>query len=302
MTRTLHYKIEETDNGKTVSRFLQEQGFSHRVLVSLKKTPQSVVRDSDWLYLNEPLHTGDLLLVQLSETETSKNILPVKLPLSICYEDEDILVVDKPAGMPIHPSMNHYDNTLANAVAWYYKEKGIPYVFRCMNRLDRDTTGLTVLAKHALSSCILSSAIRDHNVHREYLAIVSGATDDHGTIDAPIARRDASILEREVNFTSGEHAVTHYRTLARQDGLSLLSLHLETGRTHQIRVHMNYIGHPLIGDFLYHPDFSKIKRQALHSSRLTFFHPVTKEPLCFTAPLPADMQCLFKDYRIPPLT
>ena len=162
--------------------------------------------------------------------------------------------------------------------------------------MDKDTTGLTIIAKHALSAAILSSAIKKREIKREYLAIVSGETEASGTIDAPIARKENSILERQVDFTNGERAITHYKRLFYQDGLSLLLLSLETGRTHQIRVHMKYIGHPLIGDFLYHPDFSRIDRQALHAYRLSFLHPIKKEPILISAPLPSDMTSLFSEY------
>ena len=166
-----------------------------------------------------------------------------------------------------------------------------------MNRLDKDTTGLTIVAKHALSASILSAAIRNREIKREYLAIVTGKTDTFGTIDAPIARKDGSILERCVDFENGERAVTHYKRLMYKDGLSLLLLTLETGRTHQIRVHMKYLNHPLIGDFLYNPDFSKMNRQALHAYRLSFLHPIKKEPILISAPLPSDMVSLFPEYQ-----
>ena len=295
MTRELFYRITEKDNGKTVGTYLKEQGFSRHILTDLKKTEQSITRNGIWLYVNDLLCTGDILCVTLKEDTSSSHILPVNLPLSVLFEDEDILVVNKPSGMPIHPSMDNYDNTLANAVAMYYHKQNLPFTFRCMNRLDRDTTGLTIIAKNSLSSAILSSAIRSREIHREYLAIVSGLTKDSGTIDAPIARKSASVIEREVNFSSGERAVTHYKRLAYQDGLSLLSLKLETGRTHQIRVHMKYIGHPLIGDFLYNLSDTRMNRQALHSAKLHLLHPIKKEPLHFSAPLPSDMQIFFPD-------
>lgn len=151
--------------------------------------------------------------------------------------------------MPIHPSMNNYDNTLANAVCHYYQTQGIPYTFRCVNRLDRDTTGLTILAKHLISSAILNSEVSVRGISREYLAIVKGFTEDEGTVNAPIGRKEGSTIERQIDVLHGETAITHYKRLAYQDGLSLISLKLETGRTHQIRVHMKSIGHPLIGDF-----------------------------------------------------
>jgi len=294
MTRDLEYNITAQDNGVTISDYLKKQGFSHAVIVQLKKIPESILLNGKWEYMSTRLNDGDCLFIHFEETEGSENIVATNLPLSICYEDEDILVVN-PADMPIHPSMNNYDNTLANAVCHYYQTQGIPYTFRCVNRLDRDTTGLTILAKHLISSAILNSEVSVRGISREYLAIVKGFTEDEGTVNAPIGRKEGSTIERQIDVLHGETAITHYKRLAYQDGLSLISLKLETGRTHQIRVHMKSIGHPLIGDFLYNPDFTKINRQALHSYRLRFTHPVTKKPLVFTAPLPEDMQALFPE-------
>ena len=294
MTRDLEYNITSQDNGVTISDYLKKQGFSHAVTVQLKKIPESILLNGKWEYMSTRLN-GGCLSIHFEETDGSKNIVAADLPLSICYEDEDILVVNKPADMPIHPSMNNYDNTLANAVCHYYQTQGIPYTFRCVNRLDRDTTGLTILAKHLISSAILNSEVSVRGISREYLAIVKGFTEDEGTVNAPIGRKEGSTIERQIDVLHGETAITHYKRLAYQDGLSLISLKLETGRTHQIRVHMKSIGHPLIGDFLYNPDFTKINRQALHSYRLRFTHPVTKKPLVFTAPLPEDMQALFPE-------
>ncbi len=289
MRRFFTYQITAAECGRTIEQFLKDRGYSHAVLVHLKKTPESVLRNGTWDYLNQRLCTGDTLEIRLIEESSSQNIVPRNLPFEIIYEDEDILIVNKPANMPVHPSINNYENTLANAVAFYFREQGTDYTFRCMNRLDRDTTGLTILAKHMLAAAVLNQSITKRQVSREYLAIVEGIPEKSGTIDAPISRKADSTIEREVDFTTGERAVTHYETLASSDGCSLVSLHLETGRTHQIRVHMKYIGHPLYGDFLYNPDFSKIDRQTLHSHRLTFAHPVTGEIMTLKAPVPADM-------------
>jgi len=242
------------------------------------------------------LFLADETIEKFSEIKVQKIQKEKKVQLSILYEDEDILAVNKPAQMPVHPSLNHYDHTLANAVCGYYNDQEIPYTFRCVNRLDRDTTGLTLIAKHMLSSAILSTAAARREISREYIAIASGKTPESGTIDAPIGRVAGSTIERQIDFENGERAITHYRRLAYHDGLSLLSLHLETGRTHQIRVHLKSIGHPLIGDFLYNPTDTTIKRQALHSYRLTFSHPITGESFVLTAPLPDDMHCLFPDF------
>ena len=201
--------------------------------------------------------------------------------------------MNKPAGMPVHPSLNNYRNSLANALMYYYQAQGLPFIFRCTNRLDRDTSGLTVIAKHLVSSSILSALAVNHEITREYLAIVRGTpAPSAGTINAPIGRTGSSLIKRKVDFENGEHAVTHYRVLDTKNGLSLVSLILETGRTHQIRVHMKYIGHPLIGDYLYNPDMEHMRRQALHSYRLAFRHPISGEQMAFTAPLPEDMYFL----------
>lgn len=288
MERTLHYSI---DCETTVKAYLLSLGYSAQNLIQLKKDPSAILRNDEPCYVNARLTVGDLLTICIREDHSSEKIPPTELPLTIVYEDEDLLVINKPAGMPIHPSLNHYTNSLANGLAWYYQAQGLPFIFRCINRLDRDTSGLTIIAKHMVSAGILSTMVANREIHREYLAIAKGnVTPSEGIIDAPIARKEASIIERTVDFENGERAVTHYRTLRTQNGLSLLSLHLETGRTHQIRVHMKYLGFPLIGDYLYHPDMTLISRQALHSYRLCFRHPITGKALEFTAPLPPDME------------
>lgn len=289
MQRNFKYIITEEFQNCTISSYLKEKGYPHAVMVHLKKTPESILLNGRWEYVNTHVKTGDILEIKLVENESSEKIPPVSYPLDILYEDEDILVINKPANMPIHPSLNHYENTLANAVCYYYASQGIPYTFRCVNRLDKNTTGLTIIAKHMLSSAILSREVAVKNIKREYLAIVKGETDDFGTIDAPIGRKDDSTIERQIDYEHGEHAVTHYQKIDTKNGYTLLSLHLETGRTHQIRVHMSSIGHPLIGDFLYHPASTELGRQALHSYKLHFIHPITREPMEFCAPMPDDM-------------
>ncbi len=290
MQRTFIYSINETYQHFTISSFLKEMGYPHAVLVHLKKTPEGILLNGRWEYVNTKLSAGDTLEIRLIENESSKNIPPIYHPFSIVYEDQDILVIDKPADMPIHPSLNHYEHTLANAVCYYYENQGIPYTFRCVNRLDKNTTGLTIIAKHMLSSAILSQDVAARRIHREYLAIVQGETPDFGTVNAPIGRKNSSTIERQIDYEHGEPAITHYRRKDKKNGYSLLSLNLETGRTHQIRVHMSGIGHPLIGDFLYNPTSAELERQALHSHKLEFFHPITKKALEFTAPMPSDMQ------------
>lgn len=292
MERTFIYTIKEDSHGQSVSSYLKHLGYSSQNLVYLKKMPESVLLNGEWVYMNHRLKVNDILTIHLTETASSEKIVPVNLPLHIVYEDEDLMVVNKPADMPIHPSMNNYENSLGNALAYYFAQQGKPFIFRCINRLDRDTSGLTIIAKHMVSAGMLSAMVankRNGGITREYLALVRGCvTPSQGIINAPLARKEGSILERMVD-PSGEEAITHYRVAEEKNGHSLVSLILETGRTHQIRVHMKHIGYPLIGDYLYNPDMEFMARQALHSYRLKFVHPITGETMEFTAPLPEDM-------------
>lgn len=322
MNRTITYRIPEEQQLRSIQSYLKSLGYSSQNLTALKQDAGSVLLNDAPVILKALLHGGEILTVHIREYAHSEKIPPVELPLDILYEDEDLMVLNKPAGMPIHTSMNNYTNTLANGLAYYFARQDKPFVFRCINRLDRDTSGLTVIAKHAVSAAILGrmvaakgqasagtgtaptlaepqqkylETVRDHPIpaalHREYLGIVRGHLDPAaGTIDAPLSRKSGSIIERTVDFDHGERAVTHYHVLEEKNGHSLVSLELETGRTHQIRVHMLYLGHPLIGDYLYNPDREYISRQALHAYRLSFPHPMTGEPMTFTAPLPEDMR------------
>ena len=298
MNRTFLYSISEADHGLRIEQFLRRLGYSRQNLTELKKMPDSIQVNGLNCILKKTLSTGDELAVRIQETDSSEKIPAVNIPLRIIYEDEDILVVDKPAGLPMHPSMKNYHYSLANGLVWYYQQQKESFVFRCANRLDRDTSGLTVVAKHMLSANILSGMGYRHEIEREYLAIVRGnVLPPSGTIDAPLSRMEGSIIERKVDFEHGERALTHYRVVEEKNGHSLVSLRLETGRTHQIRIHLKYLGFPLVGDYLYNPDMEYISRQALHSCRLRFVHPITKERMEFRAPLPEDMQIPFQwDY------
>lgn len=297
MDRKLQYRISSEEVPCCVEEFLKRRGYSRQVLIQLKKTHLGILVNGEWAYVKTPLSPDDLLEIDLKEEEGSQGILPVELPFSILYEDQDLLVINKPADMPVHPSIHNYENTLANGIAFYFQKQGKSFVFRCINRLDRDTTGLLILAKNALSASILSAQMKERKIRRTYLAVVSGTpASEEGTIEAPIGRKPGSVMERHIDFSGGEHAVTHYRVLTSHGPCSLVQLSLETGRTHQIRVHMKFLGCPLLGDYLYNPDFSLIGRVALHSSSLAFTHPITGKDLFFQAPLPKDMAELFPAY------
>ena len=289
MDRIFHYQITENEQGTTVLDFLRKKGFSRHILSSMKADKEALTRNGQRIGGREKLLAGDHFRVRLLETVDSDRIVPVLMPLSILYEDKDILVINKPADMPVHPSIGNYTNTLANGVTAYLDAKDEHSPFRCINRLDRDTSGALILAKNAFSAAVLSTQMRNRQIRRTYLAVVEGITPPNGTISAPISRVDDSVIERHVDFLHGEPAVTHYERLETKNEHSLLEIHLETGRTHQIRVHMGYIGHPLPADYLYHPEYDCFKRQPLHSLQLEFRHPVTDKSMCLLAPVPEDM-------------
>lgn len=298
MERILDYNISGKEAGMTIKDFLKEKGYSRQNIVELKKMQESILVNGRWEYVNYRLKEGELLRIHIKEGASSEKIVPVNLPFPILYEDEDIIVINKPSDMPTHPSLNNYENTLANAAAFYFSQKQETFCFRCINRLDRDTTGLTILAKHMVSCSMLQEDMLERKIKREYLAIVDGVvTEDEGVIDAPIGRKEGSTIERMIDYEHGEHAVTHFKVLERKADVTLISLQLETGRTHQIRVHMASIGHPLIGDFLYHPGDERMKRQALHAWHLTFTHPITKEEMNWEAEIPEDMKQFWEQNR-----
>lgn len=299
MDRTLNYTILLGDDGQTVGEYLRHHGYSQPILIHLKKTQEGILLNGVWCYVNTVMHTGDILTVRIQDHDGSAGIPATEISdesfmSMVTYEDEDILVINKPAGLPVHPSLGHYEDTLANYCAWHYDNQ---LVFRCVNRLDRDTSGLVLIAKNMLSAAGLSLQQQARQIHRTYLAVVEGIIPESGTIDLPIARKEDSIIERCVDTLQGEHAITHYQRLSTVslDGCeySLVQIQLETGRTHQIRVHMKAIGHPLPGDFLYNPNYKHIKRQALHSYRLEFIHPISGKALSFTQNIPTDFASLF---------
>ena len=292
MERKLFFTISESQENMTIHDFLKLQGFSSQNIIELKKMNRSILINDQWMYVNYRLQKGDNLLIHIQENCSNEKILPMELPFPILYEDEDIVVINKPANMPCHPSQNNYDNTLANAAAFYYEKQKIPFTFRCINRLDKDTTGLTILAKNMFSASVLAGQMQRREIKRLYLAIVDGTLEKkYGSIRLPIGRKDGSTIERQIDMLHGETAITHYCRLKTLQNYTLAAFQLETGRTHQIRVHMASMNAPLIGDTLYNTKESAyiLQRQALHAYRISFTHPVTKEPMRFTAPIPEDM-------------
>jgi len=310
MDRTLSYTIEEKYSGMDVKGYLKAKNYSSQCISDLKHASDGIMHNGQRAYVSEKIETGDNITINIHEEKSSEKIPPVPMKLEILYEDEDLIIVNKPADMPVHPSLNNYENTLANGLAYYYESQGKNFVFRCMNRLDRNTTGAVLVAKNALCGAMLSELVRERRIKKEYVAVVEGtiSTDnlknentvlinhdsDSFTINAPIARVDGSTIERCVDEEKGERAVTHVTIIGCADNkqCSVVSCELETGRTHQIRVHMSHIGYPLVGDGLYNPKFKDnvLHRQLLHCRKLEFVHPISGAKISVVADFPNDMK------------
>lgn len=289
------YDIGKEHDGLTLGEFLRGKlQLSRNGLVKVKKSGSLKV-NGQTAYTNKLLKAGDRVEFELPD-KASENILPEYMELDVVYEDEYMIVVNKEAGIPTHPSRNHYMGTLANGLMYHMMEEGREITIRPVNRLDKNTSGLVLFAKSSQVQHLMSMKSGKANTVKEYLAIAQGLVkSDSDTIDAPIAREKPQSIKRIVR-EDGDRAVTHYRVLERYEDCSLLSIILETGRTHQIRVHMAYLGHPLLGDELYGGDREKIGRQALHAYRLEMLHPVLHTGMSFKAEPPYDMQRLIRRY------
>ena len=291
MDRIFTKIIDDASDGKTVEQVIRKTyNMSTKLITRLKFDGRLIVNDVPVKTVHV-VHSGDVLKVVIP-VGTGENIVPVKLDFKICFEDEDILVADKPALMSVHPSMNNFDNTLANAVCYHWQQMGTPYSYCAVNRLDKGTSGLLIIAKNSHVHNMFMHQIQKREIKRCYTALVHGCVaNDEGTIDAPICRADDSVITRIVS-PQGQRAVTHYKVVKRMTDKTLVRVVLETGRTHQIRVHFQYIGHSLVGDWLYGGDTSLLNRQALHSSILDFTHPITGENMHFESDLPQDIAAL----------
>ncbi|MBN2911001.1 RluA family pseudouridine synthase [Polycladomyces sp. WAk] len=289
------HRVDESEDGKMVRQVLRNRfRFSRRQFRRLKVTDGVRVNGS-FAYLTSRVKTGDVITVTLTDEEPV-HIPPQPVPLHIMYEDEDLLVLDKQPGVVVHPTKDYRDWTLANGLVHHWRERGETHQVRPVTRLDKETSGLIVFAKHAHAHAFLSGQMANKRYKREYLAIVHGRVlRTSGTIDAPIGR-DPAHTSRRIVTPDGAEAVTHYRVEAAFSKASLVRLSLETGRTHQIRVHLAHLGHPIIGDTLYGNEEDAamwgMERQALHAARLTLIHPRDKSSRTWESPIPADMKRL----------
>ena len=291
MAQVLRYTVPSAFDGATVEQFLRRgAGLSSHMIVRLRHAERGIESEGVQLWTIHRVRAGQV--IQLNFPEDAVRIEGADLPLSVVYEDARLLVVDKPPYIAEHPSADKTDPTVANAVVAHYAACGAPASFRPTNRLDRNTSGLLLIAKDAHAAYSLTGQAK-----KAYLAVATGCLVGSGTVDAPIRRREGSIIAREVG-DGGKPSVTHWEALGCDGQLTLLRVVIDTGRTHQIRVHMAHLGHPLAGDTLYgNPDTAAhpIARQALHCAEINVPHPDTGEPLRFESPLPPDMAALVQE-------
>lgn len=289
MKRMLEYTVTpEYDGEKLMTVLKRHFKMSTMLIKELRGYDDGFLLNGSHIRTVDSVHLGDILRITLHD-QVSENITPVNIPIEVVYEDEDILIVNKAPNMPTHISVGNYENSLANAVMYHYKQNGEEHLFRAVNRLDKDTSGLMTIAKNSYVHARLADEMQTGELKRRYICIVEGDIAENGTVDAPIARKEGSTIERAVS-PKGQTAITHYKVIERYGTYTLLEMTLETGRTHQIRVHMAYIGHPLVGDWLYGTEDHKIaKRQMLHSCYIRLIHPITGEKIEFDSKIYPDM-------------
>ena len=281
------FTVPDEMDGISVRSFLRRQcGVSARLLAKLKRTENGMTVNGRIVRSIDILRGGDT--VCLVFPQDSPEIVPVMMGLDIVYEDDSILITDKPPFMPVHPVHVHQLDTLANGVMYYLQSRGEGCTFRAVNRLDRDTSGLVMIAKNSFAHTFLS-----HNTEKKYMALCEGIISSEGTIDAPIELAPGHTIQRRVG-ENGVRAVTHYRPLETLSGHTLLELSLETGRTHQIRTHLSYLGHPLAGDDMYGGSVEIFRRQCLHCSEMSFIHPLTRERIILKSP-PEDWLSVLRE-------
>lgn len=289
----MRYTVTRAEDGKTVKEILLGSiGLSVAFLKHLKFMENGIMLNGEKVTVRRVVREGDILDLATENEKLGSRLTPTELPLDIIYEDEDTVIPSKSADMPTHPSHNHHGDTLADALAYYYKDAPEPFVFRPINRLDRNTSGLTLIAKNRISAARLAAAMRDGKIKKQYVAILDGRLpDDNGSIETYLRRTGESIIVREVcdENGGGDYALTHYTVIARSDRFTLVLASPETGRTHQLRVHFASLGCAILGDDMYGEISPLISRHALHAASLEFLHPTKNETLSCFAPPPEDM-------------
>jgi len=286
----LSWRVSGREESQLLREFLMTRNISKAALTDIKFKGGGLYVNGDPVTVRYLLKAGDEIDVYFPPEEPSAGVKGESIPLNIVYEDEFLLVINKPAGMSTIPSREHPVGSLANGIIGYYNGKGLKATAHIVTRLDRDTSGLVLIAKHRHIHHLMSKLQKTGKLRRIYEAFVEGSfATDNGSVEAPIARKSSSIIEREVS-ENGQYAFTSYWVIKQFDEFSHLQLQLETGRTHQIRVHMSFIQHPLLGDSLYGGNKDLLPRQALHCREINFIHPIHQEKMKFIAPLPKDME------------
>jgi 23S rRNA pseudouridine1911/1915/1917 synthase len=290
----MKWEVSKEEVGMTIKEFLKAHHISKAALTDIKFSGGKILVNAEEMNVRYLLKIGDRLSVTFPLETPSEGLLGESIPLEIVFEDELVLVVNKPPFMNTIPSREHPTGSLANALLDYYEEIGLIAATHIVTRLDRNTSGLVLIAKHRHVHHLLSEQQKSGRVKRMYVALIHGnLAEDYGIVKAPIGRKSGSIIEREVS-EAGQYACTHFTVLKRYDNYSYVELQLETGRTHQIRVHMSYLGHPLLGDDLYGGKLDSMNRQALHCRAVAFTHPFTGEEMMFEVPVAGDMEKLIK--------
>lgn len=286
--KQLRFIVPEDCDGMTARTFLRKRcNVSARIITLLKREKSGILRNGENLKTIDVLHSGDEIVLNLPQDKNE--ITPIKGDLNIVYEDEHIIAVDKPFGMPVHPTKVHQEDTLANILKYFQEQKGESYTFRAVNRLDKDTSGIVLIAKDKYTATALQN-----KVDKTYIAVCEGVIENSGTIDKPIRLLEGHTVQRTV-ADDGKPAVTHYTPL-KSDGIhTMLRITLETGRTHQIRCHMASAGHPLAGDDMYGGSLDYINRQALHCAVVEFIHPITNKQIKIDTKLPEDIEQIIKE-------
>ncbi len=300
MSKTLMHTVTAAEQGMVLRDLIRrELGVSAKLLARIKRIPGGIRLNGRPVFVNVNVCAGDVVEIAVEHMSAEGgNIIPTPGELDIRYEDEDVLVVNKPAGIPVSPAIGRIDGSLGNIVVWHYMQRGEDVVYRPVNRLDNGTSGLMAIAKNSYAHTALAHRLHTGQFKRRYTAVVHGNFDcEQGSVEAPIARESGSVLKRCVD-KDGKWAKTNYTVIEEYNGYSLLSLELESGRTHQIRVHMSHIKHPLVGDFLYGEEENElISRFALHSSDMEFVHPISGRLISLSCEVPEDMQQLIKKLR-----
>ncbi len=295
----------ETDierNGKTVLEILKKElRLSSKMITSLKKSPTGITVDGEHVTVRRILRTGEILQIETEDKVQNENLIPTELPLDILYEDDEIIALNKPPHMPTHPSHGHFSDTLANGLCFYMQKSDEPFVFRSVNRLDRNTSGIVLVAKNRISANRLYESMQKGLIKKKYIALICGnPVPKKGTIDTYIRRREESIITREVctSLPDASRAITHYEVLSSNGALSAVIASPITGRTHQLRLHFAHLGAPILGDDLYGSESDEIPRQALHAYYLSFPHPIWGNETEIFAPLPDDMESVAKKHNL----